>query len=74
MPEPPVTIDPDRSLVSQIEGFSPALSREFLYRMQNGQTYEKIYDEMTHSDLLYRTGKEFHVLPFEHLQTPRRHS
>lgn len=70
MPEPPVTIDPDRSLVSQIEGFSPALSREFLYRMQNGQTYEEIYDEMTHSDLLYRTGKEFHVLPFEHLQTP----
>lgn len=66
----PDAIDPEVSLVRQIEGFSPALSREFLYRMKNGQSYRQILDELFSSDSLYQCGREFHCLPFSHLEKP----
>ena len=72
MPEPPVTIDPDRSLVSQIEGFSPTLSREFLFRMQNGQSYDQIMEELENSPNLYTYNKEYHCLPLTHLKQPEK--
>lgn len=65
-------LDLDSSLVKQVEGFSPSLSREFLYRIKNGQTYRDILHELKASHSLYRTGKEFHAIPFTHLQTPAR--
>lgn len=60
-------LDLEKSLVSQIEGFSPSLSREFLYRMKNGQSYESILDELRSSETLYRYPKDFHCLPLLHL-------
>lgn len=63
----PGHIDLDVPLVKQIEGFSPVLSREFLYRMKAGQAYDDIMNELHHSNSLYRTGREFHCLPLLHL-------
>lgn len=63
----PASINPDKSLVSQIEGFSPSLSREFLYRMKNGQNYDAILNELEDSDVLFRYSKDFHCLPLLHL-------
>lgn len=69
----PVVINPDISLVKQVEGFSPVLSREYLYRMQNGQKFEEITKELLESETLYRYKKEFHMLPLTHLQeTPKK--
>lgn len=60
-------LDLDVPLVKQVEGFSPVLSREFLYRMKNGQSYGEILNELMSSDSLWRADKEFHVLPLLHL-------
>lgn len=64
----------EKSLVSQIEGFSPVLSREFLYRMQNGQSYGQILDELYQSNTLYSYDKEFHCLPLTHLHQQEHQS
>lgn len=66
-PLDPGELNLEKSLVSQIEGFSPVLSREFLYRMQNGQSYSQILNELYASNTLYRYDKEFHCLPLTHL-------
>lgn len=66
----PGELDLDRSLVSQIEGFSPTLSREFLYRLNQGQSYENIMDELYSSDSLYCYAKEFHCLELTYLKEP----
>ncbi len=65
-------IDTDTSLVSQFYGFSPLLSREFLYRMHKGQTYSEILNELLQSQTMYLYEKEFHCIELTHLhQTPR---
>ncbi len=61
-------IDLDQSLVYQIYGFSPILSNEFIYRIQNGQKYEDILKELIQSNTLYKYKKEFHCLKLSHLQ------
>lgn len=66
-PLKPGDIDLDRSLVSQIEGFSPTLSREFLYRLNQGVPYETIIEELISSNTLYCYSKEFHCLELTHL-------
>lgn len=63
----PGSLDLDKSLVSQIEGFSPSLSREVLYRLHKGQSYEEILQELESSQTLYQYSKDFHCLPFLHL-------
>ncbi len=78
LPEKPDRYDPlhpgplnlEKSLVSQIEGFSPTLSREFLFRMQNGQPYDEIMQELESSTHLYKYDKEFHCLRLTHLKQP----
>lgn len=66
----PGAIDPDRSLVSQIEGFSPSLSREVLYRLQAGQSYKAILSSLMTSDTLYVYDKDYHTLELLHLGQP----
>lgn len=47
------TIDPERSLTSQFYGFGKDLANEVEYRMQNGQSFEKIMDEIKSSNDLF---------------------
>lgn len=60
-------IDMDTSLVDQIYGFSPLLSKEFQYRMTNGQSYQDILDTLLHSDSLYVYKHDYHCIELTHL-------
>ena len=66
--------DEHETLVKQFHGFSPQLSREFLYRMHQGQSFEAIMKELLASKTLYLTETEkdvqFHCLPLTHLGNP----
>ena len=46
-------IDPDISLTRQFAGFSPFLSSEFEYRINHGQSFAEIMNEIQKSDRLY---------------------
>lgn len=62
----------DISLVRQIEGFSPQLSQEYLYRMNQGESFSDITQKLLESELLYQYEKDFHVLEMKNLhQKPR---
>ena len=64
-------LDLSHSLVPQIEGFSPLLSREFIFRIHQGQHYQEIMDELMASQNLYIYEKDYHVLPMTHIGEPR---
>lgn len=65
-------LDLESSLVKQVEGFSPLLSKEYLYRIHHGESFEEITSELLSSDHLYVYEKEFHLIPIRHLnQTPK---
>lgn len=64
-------LDLSRSLVAQIEGFSPLLSREFIFRIHQGQSYRQILDELMASTSLYIYQKDYHVLPMTHIGEPK---
>ena len=52
------------------QGISPILSREILYRIDQGQSFEEIIDEIKNSNFLYLTKGEkvyFHVIQLTHL-------
>lgn len=53
-------------------GFSPLLSNEMTYRMQHGQSYKEIMEEISQSNHLYCTlsnnKQYFHIIPMLHLQ------
>ena len=61
------SIDTDTSLVSQVYGFSPLLSKEFLYRMHNGHSFQEILKELLTSHTLYIKGKEYHCISLTHI-------
>lgn len=67
------TVDYTRTLTSQFLGFSPFLSKEVEYRMQSGQDFVSIMEEMRDSDSIYIANMEnetvFHCIPLTHLQT-----
>lgn len=65
-------LDLETSLVKQVEGFSPLLSREYLYRMQQGQTFAGITQELLHSQSLYVYAKDYHLLEMTHLHQPAK--
>ena len=54
------------------QGVSPILSRELLYRLEQGEKFEDLLDLLTNSTTLYLSqvgNKEyFHILPLTHLQ------
>lgn len=61
-------LDLDHSLVSQIEGFSPLLSKEFIYRLRQGESFSAIVSLLNASTSLHvYDSKNFHVLPLTHL-------
>ncbi len=64
-------VDFDKSLVSQLMGFSPLLQKEVFYRLENGEKYQDIIDELAKSDKLYITEldetMQFHIIPLKHL-------
>lgn len=66
-PEHVTHLDPDQSLVDQIYGFSPLLSREFQYRMANHQSYADCLKELLTSDTLYVYPKDYHCIELTHL-------
>lgn len=59
-------IDAERSLTAQFSGFSPFLSREVEYRMEHGEAFADIMNEIRMSDRLYiaadRQEPVFHCL------------
>lgn len=65
-------IDPSLSLSKQLHGFSPLLSDEVYYRMDQGQSFASILDEIESSKQLYISElpntQAFHILPLTHLQ------
>lgn len=67
---PPLNIDIDLS--RQLQGFSPLLSKEVKYRLENGQSFQQIMQEIQESDSLYITSfqeeNQFHCIPLTHLQ------
>ncbi len=61
-------IDLDVPLTKQVEGFSPLISREVLYRMHEGQSFSSIMDEIFSSNNLFvYDEKSFHCIPLLHL-------
>ncbi|MBQ6654717.1 MAG: NFACT family protein [Erysipelotrichaceae bacterium] len=64
-------IDSEENLFERLEGFSPLLSDEVVFRMHNGQSYRQIMEQIHNSDQLYITsvkkGDYFHCLPLTHL-------
>ena len=62
------TINLDESLTRQIHGFSPLTSNEFLYRLQNNETFDDIMQELfTSSNLYVYDAKNFHCIELKHL-------
>ena len=62
------------NLFEKLIGFSPLLSNEFQYRMNNGQSYRDILAQVDRSESIFISkvkGEEiFHCIPLTHLQVP----
>ena len=60
-------IDFENSLVKQLQGFSRQLEEEVRFRMDKGQSFDQIMNEIKSSDSLYVCKREndalFHILP-----------
>lgn len=69
-------IDNDKSLTAQFLGFSPFLSKEVEHRVQNGQDFVSIMDEIKQSDSIFIANVDneavFHCIPLTHLQSPSK--
>lgn len=61
----------DESLSKQFHGFSPLLSREFIYRIHNHESFRDIMNELENSESLYVYEKEnqFHCIELKHLHS-----
>lgn len=67
-PNAVASIQMDEPLTKQIHGFSPLTSKEFLYRMNNNESFDSILQELFESDKLYiYDAKNFHCLELKHL-------
>lgn len=69
-------VDNDKSLTAQFLGFSPFLSKEVEHRVQNGQDFVSIMDEIKQSDSIFIANIDneavFHCIPLTHLQSPSK--
>jgi len=65
------TFDENESLSKQFHGFSPLLSREFIYRIKHHETFKDIMNELKNSNQLYYYEKEnqFHCIELKHLNS-----
>ena len=70
------TVDSTRPLHQQFDGFSPLLAKEVEYRMNHGQTFVQIMDEIRNSQSLYITNTEketqFHLIPLTQFELPAK--
>ncbi|MDD2591564.1 MAG: NFACT RNA binding domain-containing protein [Erysipelotrichaceae bacterium] len=70
------TYDLNRSFTEQFSGFSPLLSKEFEYRMHNGQSFLSIMKEISLSNDLYVSNYQgklyFHVIPLTQFEVEPR--
>ncbi len=70
------SVDQNMSLSKQCHGFSPLLSNEVLFRLQNGQTFREIMEEIQTSHTVYYyelDGKDFfHILALTHLRAKEK--
>ena len=69
-------IDPTESFTKQFHGFSPLLSKEMQYRIQNGENFDEVMQQIKESHTLYISDVNetlyFHCIPLQHLEgTPR---
>ena len=63
--------DENESLSKQFHGFSPLLSREFIYRIKNKETFKDIIKELEESNSLYvyENENQFHCIELKHLKS-----
>ena len=54
------------NLYQELQGVSPLLSKEILYRLQTN-TYRDIINDISNSNNIYITNNEFHIIPLLHL-------
>ncbi len=63
--------DINDSFVNQFSGFSPLLDKEFRYRIKQGETFQKIINEIKNSNKLVisktNNQPDFHAIPLKHL-------
>ncbi len=67
-------IDFSMNLTSQLQGFSPLLTAEVMVRIQNGEHFEEIMDQIKNSNTIYISQNQdepiFHMIPLTHLNYP----
>lgn len=72
----PTQINMEESFTKQFHGFSPLLSKEVQYRMQKGQSFASIMQEIDQSQDMYISDIDekpyFHCIPLTHLQVTTR--
>jgi len=62
------SFDKDITLSNQYFGFSKTLEKEFIFRLENGESFSSIVEELKNSNLLYLYNKDYHLIPFKHLK------
>lgn len=66
----------EESFTKQFHGFSPLLSKEMCYRLQQGERFEDVMQLIAQSTTLYLSDVEdttyFHCIPLRHLEVPYR--
>lgn len=61
-------IDKNENLTAQLEGFSPLLSKEVMYRLAQGELFFNIMHQIQTSNLLYIAhNNHYHCIPLLHL-------
>lgn len=69
-------IDHEESFTKQFHGFSPLLSKEMQYRLQQGEDFDEVMQQIKDSHQLYITDLEdtmqFHCIPLTHLEMNTR--
>lgn len=70
------TMDVNESFTKQFHGFSPLLSKEMQYRMQQGESFDEVMKQIKESSTLYISDVNdslyFHCIPLTHLEVPTR--
>lgn len=61
----------EESFTRQFHGFSPLLSKELQYRIQNGESFADVMQEIKNSHLIYlsdvKDTTQFHCIPLQHI-------